>query len=119
MTSLSEILIIRGFMPITSLDSFAGDTAADEAAVRELVEGGIVTESQVASARAAQLGLPFVDLTEFPVEQTAVALAPGPLLRRHNVLPIARDGDRADFSVRVTDRGETWEALPDVLCGPS
>jgi type IV pilus assembly protein PilB len=93
-TSLSEILIIRGFMPITSLDAFTGDAAADEAAVRDLVEGGIVTESQVASARAAQLGLPFVDLTEFPVEQTAVALAPGPLLRRHNVLPIARDGDR-------------------------
>jgi type IV pilus assembly protein PilB len=93
-SSLSEILIIRGFMPITSLDSMNGDPAADEAAVRQLVEGGLVTEAQVASARAAQLGLPFVDLTEFPVEQAAVALVPGPLLRRHAVLPIARDGDR-------------------------
>ncbi|MGN6324921.1 GspE/PulE family protein [Pseudolysinimonas sp.] len=94
MSSLSEILIIRGFMPITSLDTLSGDPADDEATVRQLVDGGIVTESQVASARAAQLGLPFVDLTEFPVDQTVVALVPGPLLRRHQVLPIARDGDR-------------------------
>jgi len=94
MTSLSEILIIRGHMPITSLDSFTGDPADDEANVRQLVEGGVVTEAQVAAARAAQLGLPFVDLTEFPVDTASVALVPGPLLRRHQVLPIARDGDR-------------------------
>jgi len=91
MTSLSEILIIRGLMPITSLDAGTSD---DEATVRELVDGGVVTESQVASARAAQLGLPFVDLTEYPVERSAVALVNPQLLRRHEVLPIGRDGER-------------------------
>ena len=94
MTSLSEILVIRGLMPITSLDVASTDPAGDEAHVRELVEGGVVTESQVASARAAQLGLPFVDLTEYPVERSAVALVAPQLLRRHEVLPIGRDGDR-------------------------
>jgi type IV pilus assembly protein PilB len=94
MTSLSEILIIRGLMPITSLDVATGDPQADEAHVRELLEGGVVTESQVASARAAQLGLPFVDLTEYPVDSSAVALVPMQVLRRYDVLPIGRDGDR-------------------------
>jgi type IV pilus assembly protein PilB len=94
MTSLSEILIIRGLMPITSLDVATGDPQADEAHVRELLEGGVVTESQVASARAAQLGLPFVDLTEYPVDSSAVVLVPMQLLKRHEVLPIGRDGDR-------------------------
>jgi type IV pilus assembly protein PilB len=94
MTSLSEILIIRGLMPITSLDVATGDPQADEAHVRELLEGGVVTESQVASARAAQLGLPFVDLTEYPVDSSAVALVPMAVLRRYEVLPIGRDGDR-------------------------
>jgi type IV pilus assembly protein PilB len=94
MTSLSEILIIRGLMPITSLDVATGDPQADEAHVRELLEGGVVTESQVASARAAQLGLPFVDLTEYPVDRSAVALVPVQLLKRYEVLPIGRDGDR-------------------------
>lgn len=94
MSSLSEILIIRGLMPITSLDVAAGDPQADEAHVRELLQEGVVTESQVASARAAQLGLPFVDLTEYPVDSSAVALVPISVLRRYEVLPIGRDGDR-------------------------
>lgn len=94
MTSLSEILIIRGLMPITSLDVATGDPQADEAHVRELLQDGVVTESQVASARAAQLGLPFVDLTEYPVDSSAVALVPMQVLRRYEVLPIGRDGDR-------------------------
>jgi type IV pilus assembly protein PilB len=94
MTSLSEILIIRGLMPITSLDAATSDPQADEEQVRELLEDGVVTESQVASARAAQLGLPFVDLTEYPVDRSAVALVPMQLLRRYEVLPIGRDGDR-------------------------
>ncbi|WP_294178392.1 GspE/PulE family protein [uncultured Schumannella sp.] len=94
MASLSEILIIRGLMPIQSLDQVTGDPARDDQHVRELIDSGIVTESQVASARAAQLGLPFVDLTEYPVDRAAVALVPIPVLRRYNVLPIGRDADR-------------------------
>jgi type IV pilus assembly protein PilB len=92
MTSLSEILILRGLMPIQRLDEFVG--VDDDQQVRTLLDDGVVTELQVASARAAQLGLPFVDLTEFPVDRAAVALVPMALLRRHGVLPIARDGDR-------------------------
>ena len=111
MSSLSEILIIRGFMPITSLDSLSGDPVDEEATVRQLVDGGLVTESQVASARAAQLGLPFVDLTEFPVDTSVVALVPGPLLRRHQVLPIARDGDR--LLVAMADPGNVL-AVDDI-----
>ncbi|MBW8871825.1 MAG: Flp pilus assembly complex ATPase component TadA [Leifsonia sp.] len=81
-------------MPITSMDQVTGDPARDDAHVAQLVEGGVVTESQVASARAAQLGLPFVDLTDYPIDQSAVSLVPVSLLRRHEVLPIGRDGDR-------------------------
>ncbi len=94
MASLSEILIIRGLVPIESLDAVSSNPNEDEEHVRDLVQGGVITESQVASARAAQLGLPFVDLTEYPVDRTALALVPAALLRRYEVLPIARDGDR-------------------------
>jgi len=94
MASLSEILIIRGLVPIESLDLVTGDPSQDDQHVRALIEQNVVTESQVASARAAQLGLPFVDLTEYPVDRSAVALVPMQLLRRYSVLPIGRDGDR-------------------------
>ncbi|CAN5305154.1 N/A [soil metagenome] len=93
MSSLSEILIIRGLMPIEALDRVSADPAIDEAYVNELVGQGVLSDREVASARAAQLGLQFVDLAEYPVDRGAVALVPAALLRRHSVLPIARDSD--------------------------
>lgn len=60
---------------------------------RTLVELGMISESQLVRALAQQVGMEFVDLTEFPVDQSAVALVPAVLCRRHNALPISRDGD--------------------------
>lgn len=47
-----------------------------------------------AVALAADLGLPFVDLTEFTVDESVVSLIPDAMARRHLALPIARVGDR-------------------------
>jgi type IV pilus assembly protein PilB len=51
--SLAEILVLRGLMPIESLDSVGSSTASDEFLISELTGAGKVTEAQVASARAA------------------------------------------------------------------
>ena len=58
MASLTEILILRGVMPIESLDSMPGGWGEEEVSVRALIDPGVLTEAQVASARAAQAGLP-------------------------------------------------------------
>jgi type IV pilus assembly protein PilB len=88
MASLTEILILRGVIPIELLPDTAASWSGDEQSVRELVQRGAVTEAQVASARAAQANLPFVELVDFPVDRTAVALVPEPICRRYTVLPI-------------------------------
>ncbi|MDM4761532.1 ATPase, T2SS/T4P/T4SS family [Galbitalea sp. SE-J8] len=93
MASLTEILILRGIVPIENLDSISGAWGEDEEAVKALVAKGIVTPVQLASARAAQAEVPFVELAEFPVDRTAVALVPAPVCRRHTVLPIGSVGD--------------------------
>ncbi|PJJ73253.1 type IV pilus assembly protein PilB [Diaminobutyricimonas aerilata] len=111
MTSLTDILIIRGLMPIESLDAVAQNPGGDEEHVRGLIEAGVVTEAQVASARAAQLGLPFVELVDYPVDRTAVALVPAGLCRRHAVLPIGMHEGR--LIVAMADPGDVL-ALDDV-----
>ncbi len=88
MASLTEILILRGVMPIESLDSIASGRVQEEATFRELISRGVLSESQIASARAAQNGLPFVELLDYPVDHAAVALVPAALCRRYEVLPI-------------------------------
>jgi type IV pilus assembly protein PilB len=111
MASLTEILILRGVVPIENLDSISGAWGEDEDAVRQLVEKGIVTEVQLASARAAQAELPFVELLEFPVDRTAVALVPAAICRRYNVLPIGVIGDI--LTVAMVDPGDVF-AIDDV-----
>ncbi len=60
---------------------------------RVLVEIGMLTEAQLVQALARQVGMDFVDLAEYPVDRTAVALLPGALCRRYTVLPLAfKDG---------------------------
>ncbi len=111
MASLTEILILRGVMPIESLDSMPGGWGEEETSVRALIEQGVLTEAQVASARAAQAGLPFVELLEYPVDRTAVSLVAASLCRRHEVLPIAMSGD--SLTLAMVDPGNVF-AIDDV-----
>ena len=108
---MTEILILRGVMPIESLDDMSGARADEETTVKELVERGILTEVQLASARAAQVGLPFVELLDFAVDQRALALVPPAVCRRYGVLPISFSGDY--LILAMVDPGNVF-AVDDV-----
>ena len=111
MASLTEILILRGVVPIENLDTVSGSWGEDEEVVKSLVERGIVTPVQLASARAAQADLPFVELLDFPVDRTAVALVPAAVCRRYQVLPIGIVGDV--MTLAMVDPGDVF-AIDDV-----
>ena len=55
---------------------------------RVLVELGVLSEGQLVSALATQIGLKFVDLSDYPVDGSAVSKVPDTVCRRHNALPI-------------------------------
>jgi type IV pilus assembly protein PilB len=55
---------------------------------RVLVEQGVLSESQLVAALATQIGLRFVDLSDFPVDGSAVAKVPDAVCRRYSALPI-------------------------------
>jgi type IV pilus assembly protein PilB len=109
--SLTEILILRGIVPIEKLDMISGERDQDDQAILQLLDQGVVTQSQLASARAAQAGLPYVELLEYPVDRVAVALIPAAMCRRHEVLPIGIAGDY--LMVAMVDPGDVF-ALDDV-----
>src|SRR4051794_26916106 len=54
----------------------------------------MVTESQLVAALAQQIGLPFVDLTEYPVDGSAVGSISAAVAKRHAALPIGYDDGR-------------------------
>ena len=111
MTSLAEILILRGAVPIEALDRMTGDPARDEQWINELIEREQVSPSQVAQARAVYARLPFIELLEYPVDVNAVALVPASMCRRHEVLPVYVLGDQ--LTLAMVDPNNVF-ALDDV-----
>lgn len=109
MVSVSEVLIIRGLMPIESLDRVR--ESGDDAVVGEFIEQGLVTAAQVASAKAEVGGLSFVELAEYPVDRAAVAMVPAQLCRRHSVLPIHATG--TTITLAMVEPGDVL-AMDDV-----
>jgi type IV pilus assembly protein PilB len=61
---------------------------------RVLVDLGMVTEGQLVAALATQIGLPFVDLSEYQVDANAVLSVTAAVARRHVALPIAYEEGR-------------------------
>ena len=111
MTSLAEILILRGAVPIEALDRMTGDPARDEQWINELIDNDQVSPGQVAQARAVYAKLPFIELLEYPVDINAVALVPAAMCRRHEVLPVYMLGDQ--LTLAMVDPNNVF-ALDDV-----
>ncbi len=59
-----------------------------------LLSQRLVTETQFAEAIAMRLGLPFIDLGSQTPSPEAVASVPGMLCRRHQLIPVRRNGTR-------------------------
>jgi type IV pilus assembly protein PilB len=112
--SMTEILILHGLLPMEYLDKVSRRSSDEEASIRELLSQGVVTDSQVARARAQSAGMDFVELIDYPVDRAAVTMVPAAVCRRHGVLPIGvRDGG---LLLAMSDPGDVF-AIDDVRAG--
>ncbi|MFP5348066.1 MAG: type II secretion system protein GspE, partial [Actinomycetes bacterium] len=109
---LSDILLEDGLVTEAQLTAaFDEHQRVGRPLGRVLVELGILTEAQLVASLAQQVGLEFVDLTETPVDGSAVARVSPSVCRRHTVLPIRYDEDR--LVVAMADPGNVF-ALDDI-----
>jgi len=90
---LGEILLEEGLVSEAQLLAALDETMASGASLgRTLVEIGVLSEGQLVQALAAQVGMQYVDLDEYPVDRMAVSMVSGALCRKYTVLPIALEG---------------------------
>jgi type IV pilus assembly protein PilB len=95
MKQLADILLEAGLVtPAQLAAAFDEHQRAGRSLGRVLVENQVLTEGQLVSALAFQIGLPFADLNEWSVDPAAVVLVPAAVCRRHLVLPIGFDEGR-------------------------
>lgn len=111
MHSLLETLILRGLVPIGRLSPLSVDPGLEEREIAELLTEGVLTASQVASAKAAVAGVPFVELLDYPIDRAAVSLVPAEMCRRHEILPLSVGN--GELVIAMVDPGDVF-ALDDV-----
>src|SRR3954453_4170948 len=59
-----------------------------EGVIDTLVKKGVIASSQVATAKAAQLGVEYVPLGEMKIADDAIAAIPRHVAKRFNVVPV-------------------------------
>jgi len=90
---LGSILLEDGVLTEDQLmDAIDEQQQRGQSLGRTLVELGVISESQLVRALATQVGMEYVELAEFSVDRSAVALVPDTVCRRHTALPIQIDG---------------------------
>jgi type IV pilus assembly protein PilB len=109
---LGDILLDGGLVTQQELsEAYEEHQRAGRALGRVLVEKGVLSESQLVAALAQQIGLPFVDLSDFPVDGAAVASVPESVCRRYNALPIGYDDGK--LLVAMSDPANVF-AIDDI-----
>lgn len=104
MRGIAQTLVLTGAIRAAELSDLLETHGETDEFLRQLVGRGLVTSAQVGEAIARQTGHRYVDITGMQLEPPVVALVPGGLCRKYQVLPIERDGDRVVLAmVNPTD----------------
>src|SRR5581483_2618076 len=109
---LGQILLEQGLLTQEQLErALAEHRNAPKSLGRVLIDLGYIQERDLVRALAEQVGLEFVDLSEYQVEPTATTLLPESLARRYRAIPIGeREGK---LLVAMSDPANVY-ALDDI-----
>jgi type IV pilus assembly protein PilB len=109
---LGDILLEGGLVNAAQLEvAHAEQERVGRALGRVLIEQGVLTESQLVEALSAQIGLRYVDLSDFPVDGSAIGRVPGAVCRRHSAMPIGFEDGK--LLVAMADPANVF-ALDDI-----
>ena len=112
MKQLGAILLDGGLVTQDQLDDAISEQGRlGRSLGRVLVDLEMLSESQLVAALATQIGLRFVDLSDFPADGAAVASLPPAVCRRYTVLPIGYEDGK--LLVAMADPANVF-ALDDI-----
>jgi len=92
---LGELLVSRELLTREQLAAALEEQSRTRKSLgRVLIDQQLVTESDLVATLAAQIGLDFLDLSEFAIDPSAAGLITDALARRYQALPVAWDDGR-------------------------
>jgi len=92
---LGSLLIARGLVTREQLDAALEEQERTHRSLgRVLIEQGLVSEAGLVSTLASQLGLDYVDVSDYAVDPAAAMLISDTLARRYQALPLGWEDGR-------------------------
>jgi type IV pilus assembly protein PilB len=82
-----------------------------------IIDLGFADAKQVMQARARLMNIQFVDLSTQKIDPNAIAAVPEHVVRRHNVLPVAKNGNRLQVAMSDTQNIKAMDDLRVVTRG--
>ncbi|MDG2516874.1 type IV-A pilus assembly ATPase PilB [Lysobacter soli] len=111
-TGIARRLVLDGALDEgAARQALGAATAAKQPITAYLAEKRLVTPTQLAAANSIEFGVPLFDATTLDPAQTAIKLVNEALVRKHQVLPLYRRGNR--LFVGVSDPTNT-QALDEI-----
>ncbi|MFA4029405.1 MAG: hypothetical protein GDYSWBUE_000155 [Candidatus Fervidibacterota bacterium] len=93
--SIVEILRSRGKLTDEQLKEAMKARRDTTQPIEEiLIQLGIVSKQDILSAKAEQLGVEFVDLSQIQIDESAMGLVPRELMEKYRAVPIRIEGNR-------------------------
>ena len=94
-TGIARRLVQDGALDEAAARSAQAQAAEAKVAITKwLTDKKLVTAAQMAAANALEFGMPLLDVSAFDASQNAVKLVSEELLRKHQVLPLYKRGNR-------------------------
>ncbi|KHK99177.1 type II secretion system protein E [Microbacterium mangrovi] len=94
MRGLAQTLVLTGAVRAADMSAALAAVGDGPQLTQHLVGLHLVTEAEVAEAVALQTGHRYFDLNDVVLDPATVALVPGPLCRRYQLIPLEKSGDR-------------------------
>ncbi|MBI5420090.1 MAG: Flp pilus assembly complex ATPase component TadA [Deltaproteobacteria bacterium] len=109
---LGELLVETGLLTEEQLTRALTEQRSKRGKLGEVIVAlGLASEEEIAQALSIQLGIPFIDLKETPVEPQAIELITEKVARKHLILPISIE--QRDLHIAMADP-LSFEAFEDV-----
>jgi hypothetical protein len=108
---IGQSLLALGLLTQTQLDRALARMSGDLPLGEALVADGLISHADLQTALAHKMGYPFVDLSRFPVDPSALARLPPGAAERHRVLPLMLDKEKLIVAVDNPSRVTQLQAL--------
>jgi type IV pilus assembly protein PilB len=97
-----DLLLERGLITQPQVDKAKEETQRTGLSIEKALEKlGFVSEEEIAGVRAANLGLPYMDLSDYLIDTELIASVPEKLARKYKVVPLFKIGN--SLTVAMTE----------------